>query len=183
MTVEQRNKWLIENEKFIHKVCQPYRYRYDYEDIVQEAFVGAATALDRADESKGDKALRGFVSSYVIGYVKNNCIKKTSIVHIPRYSVDQGVKVTCLSIDWEYEGEDTYESLYLPYEETGYEEAELMTDFRSAISKLPEKVQKTALMLAEGYERKDVAEADGCSKQNINLRVKQIQEACRPLYA
>lgn len=183
MTVEQRNKWLIENEKFIHKVCQPYRYRYDYEDVTQEAFVGAAIALDRADESKGDKAIRQYVAHYIDGYVKNNIIKKTCSLHIPRHAWDHGVRFATVSIDWEYESEESFESLYLEYDESGYEEAELMTDFRSAISKLPEKVQRTALMLAEGYERKDVAEADGCSKQNINLRVKAIQEACRPLYA
>lgn len=183
MTVEQRNKWLIENEKFIHKVCQPYRYRYDYEDVVQEAFVGAIMALDRVDESKGEKAVRAFVSTYIDGYVKNNCIKKTSIVHIPRYAVDQGVQVTCLSIEWEYEDEETFESLYLGYNESGYEEAEVMTDLQNAISGLSEKLQRTAFMLYEGYSRKDIAEQDHCSQNAIFLRLKDIQKACKLNYA
>lgn len=183
MTVEQRNKWLIENERFIHKVCQPYRYRYDYEDVIQEAFIGAAIALDRSDESRGEKAIRQFVAHYIDGYVKNNVIKKTCSLHIPRYAWDNGVRFASVSIEWEYESEESFESLFLKQDEVGYEEVEIMADFRSAISKLPEKVQNTAMMLVEGYERKDVAAVDGCTRQNINQRVKQIQEACKPLYA
>jgi RNA polymerase sigma factor (sigma-70 family) len=183
MTVEQRNKWLTENERFVHKVCQPYRYRYDYEDVIQEAFVGAIAALDRVDDDTDEKLIRAYVSSYIDGYVRNNVIKRACAVNIPRYAYDQGVRLAAISIEWEYDSEESYESLYLPYEEHGYEEVDLMNDFMSAISALPEKIQKTALMLADGYERKDVAEVDGCSRQNINLRVKQIQEACKPLYA
>ena len=183
MTVEQRNKWLTENERFVHKVCQQYRYRYDYDDVIQEAFVGAIAALDRVDESRGEKSVRQFVAQYIEGYVRNNVIKKSCAVNIPRYAWDNGVRLAAISIEWEYDSEESYESLYLPYEEHGYEEVDLMNDFMSAISTLPEKIQKTALMLADGYERKDVAEVDGCSRQNINLRVKAIQKACKQLYA
>lgn len=183
MTVEQRNKWLIENEKFIHKVCQPYRYRYDYEDVVQEAFVGAAMALDRSDESRGEKAIRQFVAHYIDGYVMNNVIKKACPVHIPRYLYDKGARVDVLSIEWEYEDEETFESLYLGYNEPGYEEAEVLTDLQNAISGLSEKLQKTAFMLYEGYSRKDIAEQDHCSQNAIYLRIQDIKRACKLNYA
>ena len=177
MTVEERNNWIVENERFVHSVCQKYRYRYDYDDIIQEAFVGAMDALDRIDADKDDKLIRAYVSSYIDGYVRNNIIKKACILHIPRYAWDAGVSFNTISIEWEYDGEDSYESMYLPYEETGYEEAEVMTDFMSAISKLSEKVQRTAILLSQGYERKDIAEMDHCSRQAINLRVKALHDA------
>lgn len=182
MTTIDRNKWLIDNQKLILKICAKWNYRRDYEDILQTAYLGAIAALDKSNDNYNNKALRAFVSSYIDGYVMNYCIKKDCVVGIPRHAWDHGVRVDVISIDYEYEDGD-FEEFYLGETDKGYEEAELMTDFRSAISKLPEKVQKTALMLAEGYERKDAAEVDGCSRQNINLRVKQIQEACRPLYA
>ena len=72
MTVDERNKWIIKNERFIHSVCQKYRYRYDYDDIIQEAFVGAMAALDRIWGDKDDKAIRAYVSAYIDGYVRNN---------------------------------------------------------------------------------------------------------------
>ena len=183
MTIEERNKWLIENENFIYKVCDKWRYRYDFDDICQEAVLGAIIALDRVDETKGDKAVRAFVAGYIEGYVKNNCIKKTSIVHIPRYAVDKGVQVTCLSIEWEYEDEETFESLYLGYNEPGYEEAEVLTDLQNAISGLSEKLQRTAFMLYEGYSRKDIAEQDHCSQNAIYLRIQDIKRACKLNYA
>jgi RNA polymerase sigma factor (sigma-70 family) len=183
MTVEERNAWIVDNIRFIHAACQQWRYREDYEDIIQTAVIGTSYALDRVDESLGDKAVRGYVTAYIEGYVRNYWLKKTSTVYIPRYYVDHGVTVDCLSIEYEYDDGDTFESLYLSSEERGYEEVEVMEDFRRCIKNLPEKVRKTALMIAEGYERKDVAEADGCSKQNINLRVDSIKRACRRLYA
>lgn len=183
MQTEMRNEWIINNTKFIYKVCDKYRYRYDFEDCVQTAFLGAIAALDRADAQMGNKAIRGYVSQYIDGYILNYCIKKDCPITIPRYYRDKGVRLSILSIEWEYESEESFESLYLPYEERGYEEVEVMEDFRRCIKNLPEKVRKTALMIAEGYERKDVAEADGCSKQNINLRVDSIKRACRRLYA
>lgn len=177
MTVDERNKWIIKNNRFIHSVCQKYRYRYDYDDIIQEAYVGAMAALDRIQSDKDEKAIRAYVSAYIDGYVRNNVIKKACTLHIPRYAWDSGVRFSEISIEWEYDGEDSYESMYLPYEETGYEEAEVMADFMSAISKLSEKVQRTAVLLSQGYERKDIAEMDHCSRQAINLRVKALHDA------
>ena len=145
--------------------------------------LGAVAALDRVDESKGDKSLRAFVAKYVDGYIRNLWLKRTSIVHIPRWAWDHGARVECLSIEYEYDSENTFESMYLSCEELGYEEVELMTDFKQAISGLPEKMQRTALMLAEGYERSEVAKMDGCSHQAICNRMSQVRHACRKLYA
>ena len=184
MTVDERNKWITENERFIHKVCQKYRYRYDYEDIVQTAFIGAIYALDRVDEDKGDKAIRAYVASYIDGYVSNYWIKLDNLVHIPRYSWDAGVRATVLSIEWEYESEETFESVYLGENEIGYEEAEVMIDLKESIKNLSDKLQKTALMLYEGYTRRDIAEMDHCSQNAIYLRIQELKKACsKQLYA
>ena len=179
MTVNERNAWIVENIRFIHAVCQKYRERNDYEDIVQTAILGAIAALDKVDESKGEKAVRAYVAAYVDGYVVNYWIKKSCLVHIPRWAYDNGVRVDCMSIDYEYDDDDTFESLYLGEDEQGYEETEVMTDFKRAISGLSEKVQSTAYRLIEGYTRRDIAEQDGCSQNAVFLRLKGIQQAYR----
>ena len=179
MTVEERNKWLLDNMGFIYEVCQKYRFRRDYEDCIQTAFIGAIVALDRVREDAEEKEKRGFISRYIDGYVLNHCVKKDCIVHIPRYSYDQGVRLDVMSIEYEYENDETFESMFLPYNDPGYEESEIKTDLFNAIKGLSDKMIKTAAMLLEGYERKDIAQSDGCSRQAINLRVKAIQDAYR----
>ena len=184
MTIEERNKWLLDNMGFIYEVCQKYRCRRDFEDCVQTAFIGAIAALDRIREDADEKEKRGFISRYINGYVLNYCIKTECSVHVPRYAYDIGVRPEVMSMDYEYDDEETFGSIYVPYNEPGYEEAEVLTDLKNCISDLTEKLQRTALMLYEGYTRRDIAEMDHCSQNAIYLRIQELKKACsKQLYA
>lgn len=183
MTVDERNEWLLTNEKFIYKICQKHRGRRDFEDIIQTAFLGAITALDKADKSRGDKALRQYVAHYIDGYVMNNCIKKDCPVYVPRHHYDNGVRLDVLSLDYQYDEKETLENTFIPYIERGYEEAETLADLQNCISVMTDTLQRTALMLYEGYTRKDIAEHDHCSQNAIFLRIQQLKSACKSLCA
>jgi RNA polymerase sigma factor (sigma-70 family) len=182
VTVEERNEWIVDNQRLIHKICQKWRYRRDYEDIVQTAFVAAIKALDRSQKGCDDKALRGYISLYIEGHVMNYCIKKDCIVTLPRYYYDKGVRLEVMSIDYEYNKQD-FEELYLSDNENGYEVVDVMTDFENAISGLDDHLKRTARMLAAGYERKDIQKVEKCSQQAISLRIQKIRRQCQKLYA
>lgn len=183
MTVDERNEWIANNINFIYKVCSKWKYRYDYEDVCQEAIVGAISALDKVDRDKDEKVIRAYVSKYIDGYVMNNCIKKECPVYVPRHHYDNGVRPEVISLDYELEGEETVGSTYVPYIEPGYDEAETMADLMNCISVMTDTLQRTALMLYEGYTRKEIAEHDHCSSNAIFLRVQQLKSACKSLCA
>lgn len=182
MTVNERNKWIIDNQRLIHKICQKWRCRRDYDDIVQTAFIGAIRALDNSDDKYNGKALRGYISAYIEGYVMNYCIKKDCVVTLPRYYYDKGVRLDVMSIDYEYDKQD-FEELYLSDNEPGYEKADVMNDFENAISNLDDHLKRTARMLAAGYERKDIQKVEKCTQQAIYERIKKIRKSCRKYYA
>lgn len=177
MTVDERNTWIVDNQRLIHKICQKWRYRRDYDDIVQTAFMATIDALDKSKDKCDEKELRAYITAYIEGYVMNYCIKRDSIVDVPRYAYDNGVRVEVMSIDYEYR-DQTFEELYLSSAETGYESVELMADFEWAIKGLKDYLKRTARMLVAGYDRTDIRKMENITQQAIYLRVKDIRRAC-----
>lgn len=172
MNKEQRNEWIVNNMGFIYTVCKKYKNLPNQEDIIQTACYGALEALSRAKEGADEKAIRSYVARYIDGYVLK-LIKKNSVVSVPLREV-KDARVIVESLDYEKDG-ITLDFLQ-PYNETGYEEAEILADLDTAIKKMPEKKRKTAFLLMAGYERSDIAKIMGCTTELIRLRIKDIRK-------
>lgn len=155
---------------FIYTVCKKWKNLPNREDILQTACYATLKALSRVKEDAEEKAIRTYVAKYIDGYVMK-MLKKSCVVSIPEREVKE-VELRIESFDFENDGL-TFEFLK-PYIEIGYENVEIMADLDLMTRKMSDKKRKTAYLLMQGYERKDIAKVMGCSIELIRLRTKDI---------
>lgn len=184
MTKYERDKWVVDNIRFIHTVCKQWRKFNNYDDIFQTACLATLEALSRVDDDANDKMIRSYVARYIYGYVVKYVIN-TCLVFIPHHERGK-TELSILSTDYEYtdsESTFTIDELFLQNTDSGFEEAEVMTDFTASLKRLSKKKQEVALLLAQGYTQYEVADIMDNTHQYINLINREVKQSYRKYMA
>lgn len=180
MTKDERNEWLINNMAFVLTIIKRFKRLSNYEDIAQTACYAALVALDRCEPGVDERQMRQYVAKYINGYVIKFCINNNCLVFIPHHERGK-VDITVHSTDYEYSNDDgsitSFEELYLPEEELGYEEVETKIDFERILGTLKENKRKVVVLMAENESRKITAEIMGYARSE---RIRQILNEVRP---
>lgn len=175
MTREERNKFVEENMGLVHYWLRSFKDIPHYEDIYAYGIIGLIDALDRTKE----KVNLGYLKKYVIGYATRYSQKYCSSMS-KSLPYDGGYeRVDCLSLDMQMvdgkEDSATYGEMLVD-DSNPYDDIITVYDFENLLYEKKIKNPEAYLLLAQGYDRKDVAEELDISYERVR---QQLSKLCR----
>lgn len=182
---EQKEAWLADNEKIIHRAIQSYRNVYEYDDLQQMAYEASLKAFNAFDPTRNVK-----LSTYVYRAVKNevnmsiraDAAKKRTATVVPFSQTDPDDGVSSMGA----ENLDTSDSDWLHQPqvpiESEIEKREACIYIRKIVEeKLTDTEQTVFRMMVNGETQVNIGKCLGCSQAKISniqriIRAKLIFE-------
>lgn len=189
VTIEERNRLVMENQNLIHHILKKYRRDtklYDYDDLVQVANFGLIDAIEKYDESKSEFST--FAGAYIIGYVKKFVAKNTFSLKMTanQYWGGESVQSISLYATIPYKHGEISLLETLPDEDTSIETIYLI----DAVKRICDKDKKHGnkdfiywcLHRIKGLSHREVAEERGVVRQQVSQRLRKLENKLREEY-
>ncbi len=186
MTVDERNKIIMENQPLIHYLLKPYRNPlssiYSYEDLVQVANMAALHAIDQYDgESCKLSSYMGCQIRWAVHlFVKKNC----SSWHVPERDYDAKQLPTVVSMD-----NKVLEDIPMHAVVGRCDDVDFMM-LLDAVERICKKDKENGeenfkawkLWRIGGYKQHQIASMMGLSRPALGMRMNKIEGILRKTY-
>lgn len=176
MTREEKEQWIIDNDKLIHSFCHKYYktayYLIDYDDLYQCACLGAWKGLNAYDESKGVKP-SSFIGKCVENEIKMEIRKQSSEARKferEHYSLDEIIN--------NQDGTSSSRAEYIGELDSNLEfkmsSMSILRDLKNIIDKdsNPDRLIKILQLHFDGYTQKEIAVKFELSQSYVSRIIK-----------